>query len=252
MSETGADTPVALITGGSQRIGAAISRRLHGAGFDVLIHYRKSQPAAAALAQELNADRAGSAHCLAADFDAPDQPGALAAAVLAQTARLDLLVNNASTFYPTPIAGASAQDWDQLFNSNLKVPYFLAQQLLPALTTARGSIVNITDIHAERPLPEHSLYCMAKAGLRMMTLALAQELGPAVRVNGVAPGAILWPGGDSILDDPGEQQQILSRVPLDRIGSPQDIANTVLFLARDANYISGQIIAVDGGRSTFV
>ncbi len=252
MSKLSADNPVGLITGGAKRVGAAITRALHSAGFSVVIHYRNSASAAQELAAELNAIRDASAITLAADFDKPDQPAALAADINTVCDRLDLLVNNASTFYPTPIAGATEQDWDQLFNSNLKTPFFLSQALAPLLKAANGSIINLIDIHAERPLPEHSIYCMAKAGLQMMTKSLAQELGPDIRVNGIAPGAILWPGGDSLLDSAEEQQSILSRVPLARIGDPQDIAELVVFLAQQAAYISGQIIAVDGGRTTFI
>lgn len=243
--ESGARRPVALITGAARRIGARITRTLHGAGLDVVIHYRASGADAEALATSLNRERADSAVTLGADLDAPDAVRELADRALAAFGRLDVLVNNASSFYPTPLAEASDADWDALMHSNLRAPFLLSQRLAPALAAGEGgAIVNIVDIYAEKPLKQHSLYCMAKAGLAMMTRSLARELGPAVRVNGVSPGPILWP-------EQGNEQQdtILAASALGRAGDPADIADTVAWLALHAPYITGQILAVDGGRS---
>ncbi len=239
--------PVALITGGAQRIGAAVARRLHEAGYRVLIHYRRSADSARALCSELNARRPDSARALCAEMSDVTAVQALADQALAQWQRLDLLLNNASSFYPTPIGGATEADWEALLGSNLKGPFFLSQALAPALTERGGSIINMVDIYAQRPLREHTVYCAAKAGLAMLTQSLARELAPAVRVNGIAPGAILWPEQEGDFSAQ-ERDNILERVPLQRIGGPEDIARTVLFLA-DSPYITGQIIAVDGGRS---
>jgi pteridine reductase len=222
--------PVALITGAAQRIGATIARHLHGAGYRVIIHYRGSAKAAEALRDELNGQRAASALALAGDLGDPDAVRALARDAERHWQALDLLVNNASGFYPTPLERATESDWDELLGSNLKGPFFLCQALTPALRASRGSIVNIVDIYAERPLPEHSIYCIAKAGMAMLTRSLAQELAPYIRVNGVAPGAILWPEQQSEFRDQ-EQRQLNERVPLKRKGEPEDIADTVLFLA---------------------
>ncbi len=239
--------PVALITGGAQRIGAAVARRLHGAGYRVLIHYRRSADSARALCAEFNARRPDSARALCAEMSEVAAVQALADQALAQWQRLDLLLNNASSFYPTPIGGATEADWEALLGSNLKGPFFLSQALAPALTERGGCIINMVDIYAQRPLREHTVYCAAKAGLAMLTQSLARELAPAVRVNGIAPGAILWPEQEGDFSAQ-ERDNILERVPLQRIGGPEDIARTVLFLA-DSPYITGQIIAVDGGRS---
>lgn len=241
---------VVLVTGGGQRVGAAIVRQLHTKGWIVIIHYRYSAQAAKDLALELNQRRAESAFCLYANLDNIEEIHALPTQILALTGGLDALVNNASTFYPTQIGEASLEDWDDLMSSNARAPFFLSQALNPLLQETSGSIVNIVDIHAQRPFKQHTIYCMAKAALQMMTYALAKELAPKVRVNGVAPGAILWPEANSasaITND--TQQQILASVPLQRSGCPEDIARTVSFLINDAPYITGQIIAVDGGRS---
>jgi len=198
------------------------------------------------LAGQLNAMRADSAVCLQADLAAADGPEALAAALRAHAGHLDLLVNNASRFFPTPLGDVSLETWEELFGSNLRGPFFLTQALLPELRSARGSIVNILDIHAERPMRQHSVYCLAKAGLAMMTRSLARELGPDIRVNGVSPGAILWPE-----EEPPERvkQHILGRTALKKLGTPEDIAGAVVYLGLDAPYVTGQILAVDGGRS---
>ena len=238
--------PVALVTGAARRIGADIARHLHGLGFVTVLHYHRSSEQAQALSAELNALRAGSALAVEADLEHTDTVKAMARTVLERCHRLDLLVNNASAFYPTPLEQATESDWKALFSSNVKGPYFLSQQLAPALTEQRGAIVNLLDIHAQRPLKRYSIYCMAKAALGMMTQSLALELAPAVRVNAVAPGAILWPEApvtDSV------KQGILERIPLGRTGEPGDIAKAVEFLCCHAPYITGQILAVDGGRS---
>ena len=235
-----------MITGAAQRIGAAIARVLHAEGMDLVLHYRSSAGPARALAAELNGVRADSVRLVAAALLDADAPALLLEAVAAFRGRLDVLVNNASSFFPTPIGEASEDDWNALMGPNLKAPFFLSQAAAPGLRAAGGCIVNLVDIHAERSLAGHPIYSMAKAGNAMMVKALARELGPEVRVNGIAPGAILWPeqglSGNA-------KQEILSRTALRRAGTPEDIARTLLFLVRDADYITGQIIAVDGGRT---
>lgn len=239
-------TPVALVTGGSQRIGAAIVRALHGRGMDVALHYRRSREAASRLAAELNAARADSAALFQADIRDIRQVNHLLEAVVQWQGRLDLLVNNASTFYPTPMGRATEEQWDELLDTNLKAPFFLAQAAAPPLRASQGSIVNLADIHGQQPLKGHPVYSCAKAGNVMLTRSLARELGPEVRVNGIAPGAIMWPA--SGMDDVA-RQRIINRTALKRQGDATDIAATVVFLALEAPYITGQIIAVDGGRS---
>ncbi len=235
----------ALVTGAARRVGAAIARCLHGAGMDLSLHYRRARAEAEALAEELEARRPGSVQLLSGDLLETSRLADLAARATEHWGRLDLLVNNASGFYPTPLSTVTEAQWDELMGSNLKGPFFLSQAAAPFLAASGGCIVNIVDIHAERPLPGHPVYSIAKAGLAMLTRALAMELAPRVRVNGVAPGAILWPEAGT---DPQRQAQVLSRVALGRLGSPEDIARAVLFLARDAGYITGQVLAVDGGR----
>ena len=243
-----ADTKVALVTGGAQRIGAQLCRTLHEAGYRIALHYRSSADAAGALAAELNGLRGESVTCFQAALGGRSAGEELAAEVIDRFGRVDLLVNNASTFYPTPIGSVGEEDWDTIIGSNLKGPFFLSQALAENLKKNRGNIINMIDIHGERPLADHSLYSTAKAGLAMLTRSLARELAPAVRVNGVSPGVILWPKSDDPEDDERRQRQ-LERVPLGSKGDPQDIAEAVLFLAERAPYITGQIIAVDGGRS---
>lgn len=240
------DAPVALITGGAQRIGAAIAQALHHEGWRVLVHYRQSAAAAHALVARLNRQRADSAHALEADLDKHPATRALGEHAIQHWQRLDLLVNNASTFHPNAIGTTDEADWDTLMASNLKAPFFLSQHCAPALAQHGGSIINLIDIHALKPLRQHSVYCAAKAGLAMLTRSLALELAPAVRVNGIAPGAILWPPG--VTPDSATEAQWLASVPLARKGEPADIAGTVLFLTQ-ARYITGQVIAVDGGKS---
>jgi len=237
---------VALITGAAQRIGAEIARTLHREGMDLALHYRSSAAEAKSLRQELEQVRPGSVLLVRADLGDTAALRGLCEQAVAFRGHLDLLVNNASSFYPTPIDTATEAQWDELMGSNLKGPFFLAQAAAPWLRESGGAIVNLVDIHAERPLKDHSIYCMAKAGNAMMVRALARDLGPAVRVNGVAPGAILWPEQGM-----GEetQRQILARTALGRPGTAVDVARAVLFLARDADYITGQIVNVDGGRT---
>ncbi|CAM5403739.1 pteridine reductase [Rhodanobacter lindaniclasticus] len=243
------DRPVALITGAARRVGAVIARTLHAAGYDVALHYRHSADEARALADELQASRAGSVLPLSADLADLAALPALVERVVAHYGRLDALVNNASAFFPTPVGTATPAQWGTLFASNAQAPFFLSQAALPALRETHGSIVNLVDIYAERPLAEHPLYCMAKAALAAMTRSLALDLAPEVRVNGVAPGAVLWPSDGKPCAD---QQAMLARTPLQRAGSPEDVANTVLWLLRDAPFVTGQIIRVDGGRTLSV
>ncbi|HSC75356.1 MAG TPA: pteridine reductase [Pseudomonadales bacterium] len=240
--------PVALITGSAQRIGATIARKLHAVGYNTIIHYRNSTTQAEALTAELNAMRENSAVCIATNLDDIDSIRGLAENALAAWGHIDTLINSASSFYPTPLGSTTEAQWNDLINSNMKAPFFLAQALAPTLAKQQGTIVNIADIYAEKPLTKHTVYCMAKAGNIMLTQSLARELAPHVRVNGIAPGAILWPehGGATEL---AAQEKLLGKIPLARTGLPEDIANTVLFLLRDAPYITGQIITVDGGRS---
>jgi pteridine reductase len=237
----------ALVTGAAKRIGAVIARTLHGAGANVAIHYNRSAADADRLAAELNRKRAKSAFTVAADMRDIAAVERMAAQVLERTGnRLDVLVNNASNFYPTPVGTITLEQWDDLFGSNLKAPLFLSQALVPALRAARGVIVNIVDVHSQRPLRDHPVYGPAKAGLAMLTRSLAKDLGPDIRVNGVSPGAILWP--DEGMSD-ALRAAIIKQTALKRSGTPEDIAAAVLFLVRDAPYVTGQIIAVDGGRS---
>ena len=236
----------ALVTGAAARIGAAISTALHDRGCDVVVHYNSSREKAQHLVDQLNAKRTQSASLMQADLSSPAGVASLAEQVTAGFGRLDVLVNNASRFYPTATGSTQAWQWDDLLNSNLRGPYFLVQALLGELRTAGGSVINILDVHADRPMKGHAVYCISKAGLAMMTKALAQELGPAVRVNGVAPGAILWPDNEP---GAGEKQEILGRTALGRLGNPSDIASAVVYFALDAPYVTGQILAVDGGRS---
>jgi pteridine reductase len=236
----------ALITGAARRIGATIAELLHGHGVNVAIHYRGSEEHAAELSAQLNLRRPDSARIFKADLAASDEPEALIDAVVGWSGRLDILVNNASSFYPTPLGTITDEQWSELVGSNFKAPLFLAQAAIPHLRSSHGIIVNIIDIHAKRPLRDHVVYGSAKAGLAMLTRSLAKDLAPEIRVNGVAPGAIAWPEND-MTDD--IKKKIVEQIPLGRTGEPADIANCVLFLVRDATYSTGQIIAIDGGRS---
>jgi pteridine reductase len=240
------EQPVVLVTGAAKRVGAVIARTLHAAGHDVALHCRHSTNERDALIAELESRRADSTLGLQADLAESDHLPELIAQAIARFGRLDALVNNASSFYPTPLGGIAARQCDELFAANARAPLLLAQAAAPHLKRARGAIVNIVDIYAQRPLPQHAAYCMSKAALAMATLALAQELGPEVRVNGVAPGAVMWPESGKEYAD---RQAIVARTPLQRAGSPQDIAGAVLWLLRDAPFVTGEIIRVDGGRS---
>jgi pteridine reductase len=235
-----------LITGAGRRIGACVARRLHAEGANIVVHYRGSGEPAEALAKEFNDTRAHSAITVVGDLLATQRLPDMVSQIIGQTHRLDALINNASSFYPTPIGSVTEDQWDDLIGTNLKAPLFLSQALVPHLQEAKGTIVNIIDIHATRPLRDHVVYGSAKAGLAMLTRSLARDLAPDIRVNGVAPGAILWPE-DGMPDR--IKTNVLNQVPLKRAGEPGDIADCILYLVRDATYVTGQVIAVDGGRS---
>ena len=239
--------PVILVTGAARRVGAEIARTLHAAGASVVLHYRTSRKDAEQLATEFNASRRDSAVALYADLGGDEASRTLVAAAIDRFARLDGVVNNASEFFRSPIGRVDESMWQDLMASNLKGPLFLAQAAAPHLANQNGAIVNITDIHAERPLKGYAVYSSAKAGLAGLTRSLAIDLAPHIRVNGVAPGAIIWPEDDSFSQT--ERDTIIARTPLQRAGTPTDIARTVKFLLFDAPFITGQIIAVDGGRS---
>lgn len=250
MSANNTGPKTALVTGAAARIGASIAQALHARGCDLLLHYNSSQEAAQRLADRLNTARSNSAFLVSAELSSPAGVEHLAGATKSRFSRLDILVNNASRFYPTVPGETQAWQWDDLLNSNLRGPYFLVQALLGELRAAQGTVINLVDVHAERPMRGHAVYCISKAGMAMMTRALARELGPQIRVNGVAPGAILWPENEPVGNDKqGTRQAILGRTALGRLGEPSDIAGAVCYLALDAPYITGQILAVDGGRS---
>jgi len=249
MNASNEQRPVVLITGAAKRVGAEIARTLHAAGYDLALHYRRSRTEMDALYAELEAARAGSTCAIAGELAEVERLPDIVEQCVARFGRLDALINNASAFYPTPLGTASPAQWDELFASNARAPFFLAQAAAPHLKSTQGCIVNMVDIYAERPLPRHPLYSMAKAALAMMTQALAQELGPQVRVNGIAPGAVLWPESGKAYAD---QQELVARTPLQRAGTPQDVATAVLFLVRDAKFTTGQILRVDGGRALVI
>lgn len=240
------DRPVALVTGAAKRVGAEIARRLHAAGYDLALHHRRSGAEMAALAAGLEAARPGSVLVLQAELSDPAAPEALVQATLARFGRLDALVNNASAFRPTPVGTATQADWDELFASNARAPFFLSQAAAPALRAAGGAIVNLGDIYGERPLARHPVYCMAKAALLMMTQSLAKELGPEVRVNAVAPGAVMWPEEGK---PEHEKAAMLATTALKRAGDAGDVAEAVRWLLMDARYTTGQVMRVDGGRA---
>jgi pteridine reductase len=237
-----------LITGAAKRIGAECARMLHDNGCNVLLHYRSSEHAAEQLCDELNHKRTGSSKCLQGNLRNMPELEAIAHTASASWGGLDILINNASAFYPTPLTTTTEEHWDDLLGSNLKAPFFLSKALSESLASRHGCIVNIVDIHADRGLPGYPVYSIAKAGLVAMTKILAKELGPTIRVNGVAPGAILWP--ESGMSEQ-EKTEILQRIPLARCGSPEDIAKAVLYLVKEADYVTGQILTVDGGRTLF-
>jgi len=235
-----------LVTGGARRLGAAIARRLHAEGASILIHYRASRADAERLAAELNAARAGSAAIHRADLlDLAALPG-IVEATIAAFGGLDVLINNASTFYPTPLGAVTAAAFDDLIGSNLRAPLFLTQAAAAALKARRGLVLNMVDIHASRPLKRHPVYSAAKAGLVMLTKSLARELAPEVRVNAIAPGPVLWPEGEL---DATLKERIIERTALKRFGTPEDVARAALFFVKDAPYVTGQVLAIDGGRS---
>ncbi len=239
------ESGVAIVTGAARRIGAAIVQTLHRRGLSTVVHCRGSRKEADTLAEQLNAERAQSAIVVQVDLADRSAPDRIVSAALDAFGRIDVLVNNASAFYPTPIGEADQDQWDELMTSNLRAPFFLSQAAAPLLGERAGAIVNLVDVHALVPMQRHAVYCQAKAGLVMQTRSLAKELAPKVRVNAVAPGAILWPEHDQ---SPEAEADILDRIPLQRPGRPEDIAGAVTFLALDAPYITGQILAVDGGR----
>ncbi len=243
MNET--QTKVALITGAARRIGAEIARTLHNSGYNVIIHYKNSETEAKQLANELNTQRKGSAAIIQWELLNTSTISELVNNSISIWGRIDVLINNASAFYPTEMGTITEQDWDNLVGSNLKAPLFLSQALAQELVKSQGCIINMVDIHADRPLKNYMVYSLAKAGLVSLTKSLARELGPDVRCNGIAPGAILWP------EEPqhdAQHQNIIQKTALKCEGKPEDIAKTILFLITSADYITGQIITVDGGR----
>ncbi|MGB1108870.1 MAG: pteridine reductase [Gammaproteobacteria bacterium] len=235
-----------LITGGAQRVGAQVVRRLHAEGANIALHYRSSSDKAEAIRDELEAKRPNSVVLLQADLLSTKALPELVNKATNAWGRLDVLINNASTFYPTKVGTATEADWDDLIGSNAKAPFFLSQAAAPELARNKGVIINMVDVYAERPLLEHPVYCMGKAAIAMLTKSLARELGPDVRVNGVAPGVVLWPEGGATEE---YRREVMEKTALSRPGDPDNIASTILFLIRDVDYITGQIIAVDGGRS---
>jgi pteridine reductase len=235
-----------LITGAARRVGATIARTLQAAGANVMIHYRQSEREGQALARELNTLRGGSAALVSGDLLDIKRLGKLVDATLKTFGQLDVLINNASTFYPTPVGEITTEHWDDLLGTNLKAPLFLTQAAAPALRLTHGLVLNIADIHGMRPLRRYTTYSVAKAGLIMLTKSLARELGPRVRVNAISPGPVMWPEDRT---DRALQRKIIERTQLKRPGSPQDVARTALFLCAEAPYITGQVLAVDGGRS---
>ncbi len=236
-----------LVTGAARRIGAAIARTLHAAGARVALHCHRSRAEAERLAAEMNAARAGSCAVIEGDLLDVEEVARIVEEAARAFGRLDALVNNASSFYPTPLGRIDAAAWEDLIGTNLRAPLFLAQAAAPRLRESRGAIVNVVDIHAERPLKNFVVYSIAKAGLAGLTRSLALELGPEVRVNGVSPGAILWPDGGTHFEA-SEKERITAQTPLARVGSPEDVAGAVKYLLFDAPFVTGQILAVDGGR----
>lgn len=237
---------VIFITGSGRRLGAAMAKHLHAHGARIVVHYRQSAKEAQALAGALNTRRPDTVKTVSGDLNDFDAIAGIAEAALDAFGQIDGLINNASGFYPTSLATATLEQWDDLMGSNLRAPFFLVQALAPGLRKQRGAIINMVDIHASRPLVGHPVYCAAKAGLQMLTMSLAQELGPQVRVNGIAPGPVMWP--ENGLDD-AAKAAIVDGTLLKRSGAPEDVASAALYLFRDAPYVTGQILAVDGGSS---
>lgn len=247
MPKNPVNAKVALITGAARRIGAEIARTLHAEGMNIVVHYHQSEGDAIQLAAEFNKTRPHSAIALSADLLLPESEKDLVKRAAAEWGRLDVLVNNASRFYRTVMGNVTEYAWNDLMNSNIKAPFFLSQAAAPFLASHEGIIINIADIHGERPLRDYAVYCISKSGLLMMTKLLAKELGPKVRVNAVAPGSIAWPEGENNLSE-AEKQKIINRTALKRAGNAEDIAKAVLFFIRDASYVTGQVLNVDGGR----
>ena len=237
--------PIVMITGAARRIGAAMARHLHANGYDLALHCHHSRAELDALIDDLESARPRSTLALQADLADFDQLPALVAATVDRFGRFDALINNASAFHPTPIGTATGAQWDVLFAANARAPFFLSQAAAPHLKAAHGVIINMADVYAERPLKDHAIYCMAKAALVAMTRALAKDLGPDVRVNAIAPGAVLWPEKG----DYDDRDSIIARTPLKRSGSADDITSAALWLLRDAPFVTGQILTIDGGRS---
>ncbi len=242
----GIEKPVALITGASQRLGADMARSLHARGMRVVVHYHQSGTAARALCASLDAERPGDTWLVKADLISAGAPMTIIGAVEAHWGRLDVLINNASAFYPTPIAESRTEDWEALFGVNLRAPYFLTQAAMPMLRAQQGLVINLADIYAERPRADYPIYCASKAGLIGLTRALARDLAPDIRVNAIAPGAILL----SSETTPTRQAEMLARTPLGRFGDSEDIARAMNYFV-DASYVTGQVLTVDGGRTIF-
>jgi pteridine reductase len=250
MQKTILAAKVALVTGAARRVGAEIARQLHEAGMNLVLHYNTSENEAMELAAQLNQERPHSAIMIHADLSIAENEKMLVQQAAKEWGRLDVLVNNASKFYRTALGEVTDYAWEDLMTSNIKAPFFLAQAAAPFLGITEGCIVNITDIHAERPLRDYSVYCISKCALVMATKMLAKELGPLIRVNAVAPGSVLWPEGENTLSET-EKQKIIDHTTLKRAGTPADIAKAVLFFVKESPYVSGQILAVDGGRILF-
>jgi len=236
-----------LVTGAAKRLGAGLARYLHGQGMDIILHYHHSQDEAQVLADELSELRDGSILTVMGDLRDPDAPRQIISAAAQFKGHLDVLINNASVFYPTPTENATLSQWDESIAVNMRAPYFLTKEAASYLRIAKGCIINIADIHVDRPLYNYSIYCASKAGLVMLTRALARELGPAIRVNAIAPGAILWPESMPI----SKQNDILDRTVLKQAGSTDDIAKAIRYLILDGDYITGQVLTVDGGRTLY-
>ncbi len=248
-SQINSEQPVVLITGGAKRIGKHIALFLHDCGYSIMVHYRSSANSAFQLVDELNSKRENSAASVQGDLTDTDTVHFIVEQTIEQFGKLNVLINNASTFYPTPIELLEIDYWNDLIGSNLRGPAFLIKSAAPHLRESQGNIINIVDIYATRPLSNHPVYCSAKAGLQMLTKSLARDLAPEIRVNGIAPGAVLWPeAGNSEID----QETLIATIPLGHMGAPEDIAKTIRFLIEEGTYITGQIIAVDGGRSVTI
>lgn len=247
MPDFKAKTKVVLITGAAKRVGASIAQLCHQQGMRLAIHYRESAQHASTLCERFNQQRPHSAIALAADLRNFDTLEHLISQVIDEWGQLDVLINNASSFYPMPLAKVTPGTWEDVIASNLKAPFFLSQLASPYLKKQQGCIINLVDIQAQRPLKNYSVYCIAKAGLVMLTKSLAKELGPEIRVNAIAPGIVLWPDDETEIKE-ALREKIIARNALKRAGTPQDIANSAIFLINYANFITGQIITVDGGR----